>query len=71
MGLGSTVGQHIAPINLRGITPYKGTSSAGTTLVFAGWVYLLHYQSISGEILPHFHVKNIFLAQILSELEHI
>ena len=30
-----------------------------------------HYHSISGEILPHFYVKNIFLAQILSELEHI
>ena len=39
-----------------------------TILVFAG---LLQYQSVSGEILPHFHVKNTFLAQILSELEHI
>ena len=28
------------------------------------------YQSISGEILPNFYVKNSFLAQKLTKLEH-
>ena len=30
-----------------------------------------HYHSISGEILPHFYVRNTFLAQKLPKLEHI
>ena len=31
---------------------------------------LMHNQSIADELPPHFHVKNIFLAQILTKLEH-
>ena len=34
-----------------------------------GWPYYKWYQSLSGEILPHFYVKNIFLAQKLTKLE--
>ena len=28
-------------------------------------------ESICGEMLPHFHVNNIFLAQIFTELNHL
>ena len=39
-------------------------------LEFAGQASKTNYQSISGEILPHFCVKNTFLAQKLRKLEH-
>ena len=36
----------------------------------AGQATQTHNHSISGEILPHFYVKNTFLAQKLTKLEH-
>ena len=39
-------------------------------LEVAGQASQTHYHSISGEILPHFYVKNNFLAQKLTKLEH-
>ena len=39
-------------------------------LEVAGQASQTHYHSISGEILPHFYVKNTFLAQKLTKLEH-
>ena len=39
-------------------------------LEVAGQASQTHYHSISGEILPHFYVKNTFLAQKLKKLEH-
>ena len=36
----------------------------------AGQASQTHYHSISGEILPHFYVKNTFLPQKLTKLEH-
>ena len=39
-------------------------------LEFAGQATQTHYHSISGEILPCFYVKNTFLAQKLTKLEH-
>ena len=36
----------------------------------AGLAYYTWYQCFCGEILPHFHVKNIFLAQKLTKLQH-
>ena len=39
-------------------------------LKVAGQASQTHYHSISSEILPHFYVKNICLAQKLTKLEH-
>ena len=39
-------------------------------LEVAGQVSQTHYHSISVEILPHFYVKNTFLAQKLTKLKH-
>ena len=39
-------------------------------LEVAGQASQTHYHSIYGEILPHFCVKNTFLAQKLTKLEH-
>ena len=39
-------------------------------LEVAGQVSQTHYHSISGDILPHFYVKNTFLAQKQTKLEH-
>ena len=36
----------------------------------AGLAYQKWYQSSFGKILPHFYVKNIFLAQKLAKLQH-
>ena len=36
----------------------------------AGMDPFIEYHYNPGQILPHFYVKNIFLAQILAELEH-
>ena len=38
-------------------------------MVVGGWPFYKWYHSLSGEILPHFYVKNIFLAQKLTKLE--
>ena len=63
-----------------------GTLGSDVTLYFVGvfvkvWCRTMHvgaglapwewYQSISGEILTHLKKKNIFLAQKLTELEHV
>ena len=48
----------------------KITKRCWNMLEVAGQAYQTHYHSISCEILPHFYVKNIFLAQKLTKLEH-
>ena len=44
---------------------------AGIVCEIAGMDPSIEYHCNPGQILPHFYVKNIFLAQILAELEHI
>ena len=39
-------------------------------LEVAGQASQTHYHSISGEILPHFYVKNTFLAHKPTKLDH-
>ena len=51
------------PLQLVGV---KITKSCRTMLEAAGQASKTHYHSISDEILPHFHVKNIILAQIFT-----
>ena len=48
----------------------KITKSCQNMLEIAGKASQTHYHSNSGEILPHFYVKNTFLAQKLTKLEH-
>ena len=53
------------PLQLVGV---KITKSCRNMLEVAGQASQTHYHSISGEILPHFYVKNTFLAQKLTKL---
>ena len=48
----------------------KITKRCRNRLEVAGQASQTHYHSISGENLPHFYVKNTFLAQKLTKLEH-
>ena len=58
---GGTLGSD-RPLQLVGV---KITKSCRNMLEVAGQASQTHYHSISGEILPHFYVKNTFLAQKL------
>ena len=47
------------------------TKSAGVWLKVPGLGHILLVQWISGEILPHFDIKYIFVAQKMTELEYL
>ena len=48
----------------------EAPKSAGIVCNIAGIDPLIDLHCNPGQILPHFYVKNIFLAQILAELEN-
>ena len=53
------------------VTPIGPFSSLGSkSQKIAGIYPLIDYQFNPGQILPHFYVKNTFLAQKLTKLEH-
>ena len=54
------------PLQLVGV---KIAKSCQNMLEVAGQTSQTHYHQIFGQILPHFYVKNTFLAQKLTKLE--
>ena len=62
-----TLGQHVG-VRLE---TWNLTKSAGVWLKVPGLGHILLVQWISGEILPHFDIKHIFVAQKMTELEYL
>ena len=47
----------------------EAPKSVGVVQKIAGIDLIIDYHCKSGQILPHFYVKNIFIAQVLAVLE--
>ena len=52
----------------RRLVTYQNIVNHANILV-GGWPYCKWYHSLSSKMLPHFYVKDIFLAQKLQKLE--
>ena len=69
-GGGCTVAHHGTLLGSESTYMKEAPKSAGIVCKTAGIDPLIDYHCNPGQILPHFYVKNIFLAQILAKLEN-
>ena len=65
-----TVAYHITLLGSEGSYIKEAPRIAGIVCKIAGMDPFIEYHCNPNQILPHFYEKNIFLAQILAELEH-